>query len=99
VPAVAKSDERRVALSLVELTNVVTRLLPFHNTEEPETKPVPFNVRVRPVPPVTEAVGARGSCRDGIGFGAVPDKLMVCGLPEVLSITLIDADRVPRAVG
>ena len=47
IPAVATFAARTVAVSCVEETNVVARLvLPFHLTVELLTKPVPFTVKV-----------------------------------------------------
>jgi hypothetical protein len=40
--------------------NVVGNALPFHFTTDPETKPVPFTVKVKPVPPGATAVGTNG---------------------------------------
>jgi hypothetical protein len=48
VPAEAISEAGIVAVSCVELTNVVARAELFHSTTEPFTKFVPFTVRVNP---------------------------------------------------
>jgi hypothetical protein len=47
------------AVTWVEETYVVVRFDPFQFTVEPETKPVPFTVRVKPAPPAVAAVGLR----------------------------------------
>jgi len=49
VPAEAISEAGIVAVSCVELTNVVVRAEPFQSTTEPVTKFVPFTVRTNPV--------------------------------------------------
>jgi hypothetical protein len=51
VPAEAMSDAGMAAVNCVLLTNVVLRALPFHLTVEPETKFVPFTVRLNAGPP------------------------------------------------
>jgi len=48
VPAEAISEAGMVAVSCVELTNVVARGELFQSTTEPFTKFVPFTVRVKP---------------------------------------------------
>jgi hypothetical protein len=48
VPAEAISEAGIMAVSCVELTNVVARAEPFQSTTEPFTKFVPFTVRVNP---------------------------------------------------
>jgi hypothetical protein len=48
VPAEAISKAGMVAVSCVELTNVVARAEPFQSTTEPLTKFVPFTVRLNP---------------------------------------------------
>src|SRR5262247_2862894 len=51
VPAVARSAASIWTRSSVGETNVVGREPPFHSTSDPETKPVPITVTVRPDPP------------------------------------------------
>jgi hypothetical protein len=62
------SEARTIAVSRERLTKVVVRGLPFHCTTEPETNPVPFTVRVNPVPPGLTAPGTRGWLIRGTGF-------------------------------
>jgi hypothetical protein len=57
VPGVAMSLARIMAVSCVEETNVVTRLLPFHVTTAPETKFAPLTVSVNCGPPATAFAG------------------------------------------
>ena len=47
LPPVATSDARIAAVSCVELTNDVARSEPANRTVDPETKLVPFTVRVK----------------------------------------------------
>jgi hypothetical protein len=47
--------------------------VPFQFTFEPETKPVPFTVRVNPAPPGATLVGTKGSLMNGTGFGLCAD--------------------------
>ena len=44
-------------MSLVALTNVVVRAVPFHRTTEPETKPSPLTVSVNAGPPTAALFG------------------------------------------
>jgi hypothetical protein len=57
VPAVAMSEALIEALSWAEETYVVVRFDPFQRTTEPETKFVPFTVRVNAVPPAVAEEG------------------------------------------
>jgi hypothetical protein len=58
VPAVAMSLDEIVAVIWLALTKLVVRLLPFHCTVDPCTKPEPLTVRVNPGPPAIELDGA-----------------------------------------
>src|SRR5690242_14796085 len=68
VRAVAMSEAGIVADSLVGLTNVVTRALPFQFTTELGTKPAPFKVNVNAGPPGDVAPGTSGLLRNGTGL-------------------------------
>ena len=57
VPAVAMSAARIAAVSWVDEPYVVVRSEPFHLTTEPETKLVPFTVRVKALPPAVAEEG------------------------------------------
>ena len=70
VLAMAMSDTRMLTVNRELLTNVVTRALPFQFTTDPETKPVPFTVRVNPGPPGAVASGTSGWLMSGTGFTA-----------------------------
>jgi hypothetical protein len=56
-PAVAIRDAGTVAVTCVEEINVVASAVPFHFTVEPETKFVPFTVKVNCGPPAEAQVG------------------------------------------
>jgi hypothetical protein len=57
VPAVATSEAGTVAVSCVDETDVVVRAEPFHCTVAPETKLLPFTVKVKPPLPAVTQVG------------------------------------------
>ena len=57
VPAVAIREAGTVAVSCVEETNIVASAVPFQFTVEPETKFVPFTVKVNCGPPAPAQVG------------------------------------------
>src|SRR5262245_55415112 len=57
VPADATSVAGIVAVNCVALTKIVVRVLPFHRTLEPLTKPVPLTVNVKPALPAMVAFG------------------------------------------
>lgn len=57
VPGAAMSPDRMVAVSWVELTNVVARALDAKKTTELLMKPVPFTVRVNCGDPATAVLG------------------------------------------
>src|SRR5262249_29093740 len=56
-PADATSAAVTVAVSCVDETNVVVKTVPFQRTVEPETKLVPFTVRVSPPQPAGYELG------------------------------------------
>ena len=57
VPAVATSAARIEAVTCVELTKVVVRVLPAKLTVAPLTKPVPFTVKVKAAEPAVAVEG------------------------------------------
>lgn len=59
LPAVAMSPAVIAAVTCVALTNVVVLALPLNFTEEVETKPVPFTVKVNAAPPAVAPLGER----------------------------------------
>jgi hypothetical protein len=79
VPAAAIREAGTVAVSCVEETTVVASAVPFHFTVEPETKFVPFTVKVNPVPPGVAQVGL--------------SELMV-GVATIVNVTAFDAEPV-----
>jgi len=56
-PGIATSLAEMLAVSCMELTNVVVRLLPLHCTIAPEAKFEPFTVSVNAAPPAVALVG------------------------------------------
>jgi hypothetical protein len=70
VLAAAMSEAGTLAVNCEWLTKVVASELSFQFTTAPETKPVPFTVRVNPFPPGAVASGARGWLIRGTGFSA-----------------------------
>jgi hypothetical protein len=79
VPAAAIREAGTVAVSCVEETTVVASAVPFHFTVEPETKFVPFTVKVNPAPPGVAQVGL--------------SELMV-GVATIVNVTAFDAEPV-----
>jgi len=59
VPAVVISAAVIAAVNFVVLTNVVVLVAPLNFTNEVDTKPVPFTVRVKAAPPAVALVGER----------------------------------------
>jgi hypothetical protein len=92
VPAVATRDADTVAVSCVEETKLVARGVAFHFTVEPETKLVPFTVKVKSaLPPVVQV----GLIEVVVGTGLLI--VNVCGLdvpPPGLGFTTV-TDAVP----
>src|SRR5580700_10316684 len=81
---------------------VVVRALALKFTTAPETKPVPFTVKVKPGPPGAAAAGTKGLLIRGTGLPGltpVPVRLTDCGLPAALSAIVTAPVRVPAAVG
>jgi hypothetical protein len=60
VLAMAMSEARMLAVNWEPLTKVVASALPFQFTTDPETKPVPFTVRMKFGPPGAVASGTSG---------------------------------------
>ena len=67
VPGVAMSVARTIALSCVLLTNVVSRLAPFHRTVEPDTKLAPLRVSTM-LPEPAVALGGETDVTLGAGL-------------------------------
>src|SRR5579862_8994684 len=70
VPAVATSVALMVAVTCELETNVVVRALPFQFTVAPETKPVPFTVKVNVAEPGAFCEGNSGALMRGSAFVA-----------------------------
>lgn len=67
LPADAMADAGTCAVSCVLLTNMVLRAVLFHQTMDPETKPLPLTVRVRSGPPARVEAGLREVMTTGTG--------------------------------
>jgi hypothetical protein len=70
LPAAAISAAVMAAMSCVALPYVVVRGLPFQFTVEPETKPLPVTVSVKPAAPAVAPAGDN-DVSAGSGFGVV----------------------------
>src|ERR1700682_1622907 len=73
----AMSVASTVAVSFELLTKLVARVLPFHFTNEPDTKPVPFTVTLKAAPPGTTASGLSGWLMKGTGFAAAAPLIFI----------------------
>ena len=65
MPGVAMSLAGIAAVSRVLLTKVVVRFSPFQPTTAPDTKPLPFAVRVKAAPPAAALFGDNVSVASG----------------------------------
>jgi hypothetical protein len=74
VPAVAMSEAATATVNCEPLTKVVGLELPFQFTTEPETKPVPLTVSVKPVPPGTVLTGTSDWLMKGTELGVCASK-------------------------
>jgi hypothetical protein len=97
-PTAAISAAVIAALKVVELTKVVVRLLPFHFTTAPVTKPEPLTVSVKAGSPATAVSGVR-SIRAGITVKLTAFEVKPLGVVTVMgkvptvviSVATIDA--------
>lgn len=94
VPAAATSAAAITAVNWLELTTVVVRLLPFHNTVLPGTKFVPVTASVKVVEPAVAEVG-EVTVSEGTGLLMVNVALPDVPPPGVGFITV--TVRVPAA--
>src|SRR5678816_2644732 len=84
LPALAMSPALIVAVSCVELTNVVVRAAPFQRTTDPDTKLVPLTVSVNADPPAAALLGESDvSVGTGFASSSVIVRTAVPGLPIV----------------
>src|SRR5207247_2516825 len=81
-PPLATSLARMEAVSLVSLTKVVARSAPFQSTTDPETKLVPWTVRLNPGPCALVEVGLSPDML-GTGFGAVIVNVTALDVPSI----------------
>src|SRR5215831_17786802 len=77
-PGAAMSPARIVALSCVELTNVVARLEPLTRTVDPFTKFEPLTVRVKLAPP---AAVEEGEMLEILGVGLLTERVAGAEVP------------------
>ncbi len=84
-PADAMSAAVMLAVNCVALTNDVVRAEPPHSTATPETKLLPFTVRVNPAPP---AIAVAGPSEEivGTGFGFTGALIVKDDAGEVLPL-------------
>jgi len=73
------------AVNWVELTNEVVRAAPSHCTVAPETKLLPFTVRVNAAPPATAVAGLSEETA-GTGFGLTGALIVKDDAVEVLPL-------------
>jgi|SRR5208283_2888081 len=97
VPAVAIRLAGTAALSLVALTNVVVSAALPHSAVAPETKLVPFIVRVKAAPPAVAELGFKLVIVGGGGLIAKVDPAEVPAL--VVTVTLAVPTVVIRLAG
>jgi len=95
VPAVAMRAAGTVAVSCVAETNAVVSAVPLHLTVEPETKLVPFTVKVNWAPPAVAQVGLSELMVGGTRIVNVSVAVPVPLLLETLRLIV----NVPTAVG
>ena len=81
VPKVATRPAGICAVSCVELTNEVAIGAPFHWMTEPETKPVPVTVRVKPGEPARTELGLRAASAAAEGGETVKVSALEAGTP------------------
>ena len=89
VAAVVKSLAGMAAVSCVALTKLVVRLLPFHCTVEPLTKPEPFTVKVNPALPTAMLDGAS---EVATGAGLSCWILMLAGVYVTVSVLALGSE-------
>lgn len=82
----AISDALMVAVTCVELTKLVVRAEPFHNTVVPFTKFIPFTVKVNAGPP-TPALFGESEVRPGTGLSIVNVAGFETELPGFTTVT------------
>jgi len=86
LPGDATSAAVTVAVSCVDETNVVVKTVPFQRTVEPETKLVPFTVRVSPPQPAGYELGF-SDVMVGTGLLMVNVTAFDCEPVEFLTVT------------
>jgi hypothetical protein len=81
VPKVATREAGICAVSCVGLTNDVVTGAPFHWTTEPETKPVPVTVSVKPGEPAATELGLTAATTAAEGRETVKLSALEAGTP------------------
>jgi energy-converting hydrogenase Eha subunit G len=90
VPGVAMSLAGIAAVTRVLLTKVVVRFAPFQRTTAPDTKPLPFTVRVKAAPPAAALLGDNEvslACGGGGGALAVKGRAFEAEAPGLTTVT------------
>src|SRR5262245_20030565 len=82
VPVAAMSEAAMRAVNWVDETNEVARSVPFHRTNELDTKPFPLTVNVNPGAPAIPELGMMEVVA-GIGLLPPPSKLLRVKLSNV----------------
>lgn len=89
IPAEATSSGRISAVNWVELTKLVKRSLPFHCTNEPFAKPVPFTVKVNPPRPAFLLEGESVVITAGAGNTTLRKTISLLPVAPVLAAAMI----------
>ena len=96
VPGVAMRLAVTWAVNCVEFTKVVLSDVPFQSTTAPETKPMPFTVKVKATPPAAAVLGLREVMA---GPGAMVKVTPLEATPFSATVTVAEPAVVTRLAG